>query len=59
MAGSLTSRCEMAERWRVAGERLRRRSPKVFAKVFEMLVTSEPDDDAEGEQRIDEIYRLH
>ena len=32
-------RIAIAERWRVAGKKLRTRSPAVFQKMFEMLVT--------------------
>lgn len=59
MAGCSTSRSELAERWRVAGERLRKRSPRVFEKVIEMLATSDRDEDDDERLDIDEIYRLH
>lgn len=49
-------RIELAERWRVAGKKLRTRSPAVFAKVFEMLVTCEVGEEAPDTTRMTNCY---
>lgn len=52
-------RRELAERWRQLGEKLRRRSPRVFEKTIEMLATSATPDDDEATEDIDEVYLIH
>jgi hypothetical protein len=53
-----SDRSHLAERWRVAGERLRKRSPAVYAKLVDMLAASVIEDDDEAEENIDAVY-LH
>ncbi len=50
-------RIQLAERWRVVGKKLRKRSPEVFAKVFEMLVTSDEEEAEQDPTRITNGYR--
>jgi hypothetical protein len=49
----------LAERWRLLGEKLRKRSPAAFEKMIEMLAASATDTSEEETSEIDGIYRVH
>lgn len=49
----------MAERWRAAGDKLRKRSPARYEQVLAMLVTCELEDTGEFDKEIDGIYLTH
>lgn len=56
MAGSCTERQQLAERWRRLGEKLRERSPALYAKLLEMLAASALGDDDGEDEKIDDFY---
>jgi aromatic ring-opening dioxygenase catalytic subunit (LigB family) len=47
-----------AERWRLAGERLRRLAPDVYASIFAMLVMTATRADRDSSDDITESYFL-
>jgi hypothetical protein len=54
-----SERIAEAERWRMVGERLRKRSRRRFAFLIEMLAASVVDEDAEDGPDIDSVYPYH
>ena len=47
-----------AERWRLAGKRLRAASPEMFEQMIAMVVASLPNDDDESDDSMTESYFL-
>jgi hypothetical protein len=45
-----------AERWRLAGSKLRRLSPEIYEQIFTMLVASLPDDNDETDKIMLQSY---
>lgn len=59
MGCSIPVRIWTAEQWRLAGERLRRRDPRRFAQMLDLiseLAIAGPDPD---DSEIDEVYLEH
>ncbi|HEY6038674.1 MAG TPA: hypothetical protein VIV58_30535 [Kofleriaceae bacterium] len=54
-----SGRRELAERWRVLGEKLRARSPRAFTKLLAVLTTSAVGPDDDDDDRIDSVYQIH
>lgn len=50
---------QLAEEWRVLGEKLRKRSPQAFAKLIAMLATSGDDEEDDDSAHIDSVYQIH
>lgn len=47
-----------AERWRLAGAKLRRLSPEIYEQIFMTLVASLPDDNADADKIMPQSYLL-
>lgn len=52
-------RAEMAERWRQLGQKLRRRSPRMYLVMTRLIAEAAIDDQDDGDIKIDSVYQIH
>ena len=58
-SGERDGRRELAERWRVLGEKLRRSHPAAFEKLLALLTSSAVGEDDDDTTCIDSVYQIH